>query len=299
MSNGFLLPELILESVIRDGIQNVKIDTTIIPDLFAQLTRAYNTQKYGMTEIIKIQTLINTTPLPVIFSYHDVDSKSPCISIMVGSDNEDKRGAHLDDFEGQMVEAVTDVDELAALVRVTGIIPTAYDPLSGKISVLDSVDLSNLYNGLIYTDASNVDHILVNGSNNFPGEKCFFIEKNATVDISSAGIIKSSLDYEVYDIKGVIGDENIVIGVHSKDALTTKYLYILVKYFLISRKFDIINRGFYNISYSGSDFNRDSQFVGDRVFTRFLTMTGKIDDTWRADKVQLIDRIIIEAEPVE
>jgi hypothetical protein len=83
---GFILPELIVESIIRDGLINVRNDPTIIDSIFAQLTRSYNNRKYGETELTKIKALI-LHDIAVLYSYHQVDAKDQSISIMVGTDD--------------------------------------------------------------------------------------------------------------------------------------------------------------------------------------------------------------------
>lgn len=296
---GFNIPELIIESLIRDGIQNVRDDETIIDDIFAQLTRSYASRKYGQTEIDKIKTMI-AKEIAVVFSYNEVDAKVPCFSIMIGSDNEDKRRAHLNDHYEEIIEEITDADELEALHRVDDITVLSYDPLSGKVLVSDATDLSSIYKGMLFVDADSAEHTILGGINNAIGDKSFFIQKNDEVDFSTpTSFIKSNLDYKQYEVKGLTSDIQLIIGAHSKDALTTKYLYILLKYFIFSRKADMIKRGIVVSSYNGSDFNRDSQFVGDHVFTRFLTVSGKVDDLWRSDQVVLIDNIQINGTPVE
>jgi hypothetical protein len=295
---GFILPELIVESIIRDGIQNVNNDPTIIDSVFQQLTRSYNSRKYGANEIAKIKTLL-TKPIAVVYSYHEVDAKVPCFSIVVGSDTEDKALARLNDYEDTFQEDIIDAGKLAALIKVANVLPLTYDTLSGRITVADSVDLSDIYKGCIFVDGANAQHEVLQGIDNTPGEKAFFIAPGSTVDMINPGDIRSSLNYEEFEVRGVTGNVQLVIGCHSKDALTTKYLYILLKYFILSRKYDMIKRCMFLATYSGSDFNRDSAYVADQVFTRYLTINAKVEDRWRSDQVVLIDQIIIEPEPID
>lgn len=297
--NGFNVPELIIESLIRDGIQNVRNDPKIIDDLFAQLTRNYNSRKYGSAEITKIKALVQKE-IAVTFSYHEVDAKAPCISIMIGSDNEVAKRDHLGDHYSEQTEDITDSAELEALKRVENLVVISYNELTGQVSVDDATDLSEVYRNMIYVDSANNEFPITGGVNNLPGQKSFYIQKLAEVDISTNdGHIKSSVNYRQFEVKGVTSDVTLVLGVHSKDSLTTKWLYILLKYFIISRKKDMIKRGLYLAMFSGSDFGRDSEYLGDQVKTRFLTITGKVDDTWRSDQVTVIDNIEIDAEPVE
>lgn len=296
---GFIIPELVIESLIRDGLKNVQDDPTIIDSIFSQLTRAYNTRKYGQPEIEKIKALV-LKEIAVVFSYHEVDQKPLSISIMVGSDNEHRQRAHLDDHYEQVEEPIVDAEELEALHRVDDITVLSYDELTGKVTVSDATNLSPVYKGMLFVDADENEFVILGSINNTVGDKSFFIDKLAEVDFSTpTSFIKSSLDYKKYELRGVTGDINLVLGCHSKDALTTKYLYTLLKYFILSRKHDMIKRGVYLASYSGSDFNRDQQFIGDQMFTRFLTITAKVDDTWRSDQVVLIDNIEVDPIAIE
>lgn len=299
---GFVIPELVIESIIRDGIQNVRADKTILDSIFAQLTRSYNDRKYGENELTKIKAFVDKEPA-VLYSYHQVDSQELCFTIMIGADNEHKPRAHLGDDYEEVQEQIVDEDELEALHRVNDLEVTSYDPLTGKVTVSDNMNLANVYKGMIYVDEESPEPhelMILGGIDNTPGNKSFFIQKQAEVVFgANTGYIKSSLDYKQYEIKGVTSECNLVIGVHSKDALTTKYMYILLKYFILSRKKDIIKRGLVTTTYDGSDFNRDQAFVGDQVYTRFLTIRAKHDDTWRSDQVVLIDNIEVDPKPIE
>lgn len=296
---GFILPELIIESIIRDGMQNVVADPTIIDSIFAQLTRSYNNRKYGEAEIVKIKQMIQKE-VAVVFSYNQVDAKVPCFSIMIGSDSEAKPRAHLGDLYEQREEELVDEDELEALHRVDDIEVLSYDSNTGKVTVDDTTDLSPVYKGMIYVDSLGTEHDITGGINNTAGDKSFFVNKLDEVDFSdTSGFIKSSLDYKIYELRGVTGDIQLVVGCHAKDALTVKYMYILLKYFILSRKNDMIKRSLYLATYSGSDFGRDSSYGADQVMTRFLTINAKVDDTWRSDQVVLIDNIEVDPIPIE
>lgn len=294
---GFNFPELIIEGLIRDGILEMQTDPTLLQNIFLQLTRAYNTQKYGQAEITKIQTLLGNTPIPVVYSYSAVDAKVPCFSIMLESDNEEARYDHLNDYYGTQDDDITDSAALLALIRVPNLIPTSYDATSGRVTVDDSVDLTTIYLGTIYYDGSGNQFPVLSGINTLPGQKSFFIPKNQTPNIGSPGSIRSSLNYTEHEIHGVTMAVKLVLGVHTKDVLLTKYLYILLKYFLMSRKRDMIQRGLYLSMYSGSDFTRNIEYQGDQIYTRFLSLTGKVDDTWVDEAVQQIDDYIIDPVP--
>lgn len=294
---GFALSDLILESIIRDGIENIKQDPTILDDVFAELTRSYASRKYGSAEIQKIKDYItgaNKKEIAVVHSFHEAEAKSPCFSIQLGSDNENTRHDAIDDFLADERIAITEQAKLDALKKVLNFTPTAYDPITGKVSVDDSVDLSDVYVNYIYEDGVSTEHTILSGISNDTGNKYFFIAKNSDVDLNP-GTIRSFLTEEQFELRVMVNESTLLIGCHSKEALLTKYLYILLKYFIESRKKDLIKRGFDNPVVKGSDFTRDLHYQGDMVFTRFLTVSGRTTDTWRSDQVDLIDSVEIDA----
>lgn len=293
---GIHLSDLIVESIIRDGIEFLKQNPSTVDDIFKPLTRMYASVKYGQAEIEKIKTMLNTKNIAVVHSFHEAAAKSPCYSIQLGTESEAKDRARLNDFEGdEQVEL--DEEELEAFIKIPDFTPTNYDPISGKISCSDDVNVSLISPAYIYTDGSGNDHEIKRGASNIPGNKFFFISKREDVDISQPGVVKSFISYSQHEVKGDTSQVNMLIGVHAKDALLTKYLYIILKYIFKSRKKYLIRRGMVNSTFSGSDFTRDLRYEGDMVFTRFFTLSGQVDDTWNSDNVDLIDSVQIDAHP--
>lgn len=295
---GFALPDLVIESVIRDGLAAMKADLTQIDDIFSELLETYADRKYGAAEITRIKTFITDTDIAVVHSFHEGAAKSPAVSIQLGMDSDDKPKDAIDDFLEQEREPLTTA-ELVPFKRVDPFTPTDYDPLSGKVSVDNSDDISAVRSGNIYVDGSSAEHTILSGILNTTANKFFFIAKNATVDISSAGLIRSSITEKQFEIKVAVNDTQIMLGVHTKEALLTKYMYTIIKYILQSRKADLMKRCFDNPSIKGSDFTRDLEYQGDMVYTRFLTVSGRTEDTWKSGETPIIDEIEIDATAVD
>jgi len=296
---GIILPDLIIETTIRDGLAFLGDNPDRIDEIFEEMLEGYASRKYGQAEIDRIKTFLQKKNIAVVHSFHEAAAKSPCYSIQLASESEATNRAHLEDFEEDVQVQLTAPADLAALIRVNNLVPTAYDPLSGKVSVPDSADLSTVGVKFIYEDGSGTEFELKPGISNVDGNKFFFIDKNATPDIVNPGFIRTFLDYTQHQVKGDTSRASILIGAHSKEALLTKYMYVVLKHIMKSRKEDLIKRCFINSTFSGSDFTRDTRYQGDMVFTRYFTITGDVDDTWRTDDIELIDQIEIQAEPAE
>lgn len=289
---SFILPELVVESVIRDGLANLRANPQIVDDVFGMFLRKPFQRKYGQKELDKIKKMVVEKQIAVVFSYYEVDSQSPCFSIMVGTDDDDKRTASLGDFRRDVFEDKTDPDSLAKLILVDQTIVQSWDPQSGELVLSNDADLSQVTKNNLVVNENNVEYT-VSAVVDTPTLKAVYVKngESDSFEINDVVTIKSSLDFNKYEVNGVNSDVKVVIGVHTKDALTTKYMYLLLKHLLLSRKKDLIKRCLIVSSFSGSDFGRDIQYAGDRVYTRFLTLTGKVEDSWKQSEVTLIEDI--------
>jgi hypothetical protein len=285
----FILPDLVIESVIRDGFENVRRDLSIIDDIFASFTQAHLTPKYGAAEIAKIKNFVANKEVGVVNAFSQVNANLPCISIQLLDDVEDQAHNFMDDFEEDLRLPLSEEEE-AALIVLENIIPEYYDINSGSIGIPDSIDLSPIYANLLFVDANGNEFPIVGSINNTVGTKSIGVLKGSNVIISDLCHIKSSLNYKQYEKRGTIETEKLLIGIHTEERLVTIYLYQLIKYFLLSRKPDLISRGFQKSTFSGSDFTRNLEY-GEPVFDRFITATGLIQNSWLSDKVELIDNI--------
>lgn len=287
---SFVLPELVCESAVRDGIAGLVNHPEVIDNIFASLTEPYNARKYGEKELTKIKNLILKKQIAVVHNLNDVNAKVPCFSIQLGMDMERKNEAILGDFSKETLEDMTDSEELAALVKATNVVPLSYHKKSGRLELNPGTNLDNVQKNHIYVDASGAEHVIETVVKK-GAKRRLFLAKNQVIDISDFGEIRSSLNFKKFEEKTIVSEEQIIVGVHSKDALTTKYLYILLKYFLNSRKESLIKRGFIVSTFQGSDFTRAIQYQGDHVYNRFYTISGRIDDSWKADEVDLIENV--------
>ena len=290
---SFILPELVIESVIRDGIAGLVNNPQVIDDIFASLKEPYNARKYGERELNRIKNLLSKKEISVVHNLNDVEAKVPCYSIQLGMDAEKQNESALSDLSDEITEQMTDPDDLAALVKVPNVVPISYDVNSGQLNLTPGTDLSAVKKNHLYVDAAGTEHVIQVVVND-ASTPSIFLAKGQVVDITDFGEIKSSLDFKKYEIRTIVSEEQIIVGCHSKDALTTKYLYILLKYFLNSRKNSLIKRCFVVSTFQGSDFTRAAQYTGDHVYHRFYTIRGRIDDSWKADEVDLIENVEVQ-----
>lgn len=288
---SFVLPELVIEACLRDGFQNARNNEEVIEDVFGNLTRSFADKKYGQAEIDKIKALVQNKEVSIIHSFNLVDANIPCVSIQLIKDTEDTSRTSLGDYS-----AMEDVpfEDQSVTVIVASFTPTAYNTLTGIVTLPDAVNLSAVYANLLFVDQAGVEHTILGGIDNTVGSKKFAIATNSDVTLGVGCEIKTSINFTRYMAKGNVERVSILLGIHTKDALTTKYVYTLVKYFLLSRKKDLITRDMQLATYDGSDFNRNMEYRGDLVYSRYITVSGMVQHDWRAELVELVDNVNVQ-----
>lgn len=294
---GFPLTDLILEAVIRDGMENLRRMPEIIDDIFSQLVNLPGSlqYKYGDKEINKIKDLVQNTEVSVIHSFPTSNTIMPCISIQLLEAGEEIPLASMGDYQGQ-VEVPMTPQELQQQTIVSNLVITNYDGNSGIVSLDDSQDLSTVHPNQNLIDSAGNSFPILGGIVNITGQKQVIISKSANIDTVGPAFIQSSIITNTYEVRTNSEDERLLIGIHTQDALQTKYLYTMVKYFIESRKNELLNSGFMLATYKGSDFNLNKEYESDFVYSRYLTVSGKFYNTWNSDQVIPIDWLEVQVK---
>jgi hypothetical protein len=286
---GFRLPDLIVESVIRDGLQNIRQDTTIVDDVFEDLSQTWLSKKYGQKELNRIKDFCRNTEIKFVQAFAQVPVSMPCVSLQLLGDDEDRQLTHLDDFEEDVQRTLTKPEDIAARLILDNISVDSYDPLTGILTLDSSTDLENVNRNQLFVDADG-NTFRISGVED--SGKMLIIPAQQDPSILGPCQVRSSIDYEQFEIRGTGDQVKLLLGVHTQDHLLAIYLYTIVKYILKSRTLDLVRRGFQLPTFSGSDFSRNNSYT-EPVFERFMTVGGMVQDTWNSDKVVPIEDVEI------
>ena len=209
----------------------------------------------------------------------------PCISIQLVRAQE----APGDQQFGNEFE---DVDTAATpAIRVPVVTPTAYDTITGKLSVTDGADISLVCpGGQNYIDASEVAFQIKPGNSNVAGNKFINIGPGQTVDIGGAGRIESCIAVDRVERRMIRLRETINLGCHSKDDIhLTKYIYYILTFILKSRQDSLIDRGITLDAGDASVFDRVEEMAGENIFSRYISVSCITEFDWDQASVNLID----------
>ena len=288
---GFILTELIVETILRDGLEKIRESIGTADDaidiIFSEMTQPYLNYYYGQAEINKIKTLIKA-PIEISQGYPLSDIKVPYIGINLQSANESQPLALIADYAGFEETSITPETLIGPFDA------DSYNPVDGIVDATSSnVDLSAIHTSSIWVDGDGVSHTILGGIKNEVGLKTFAISTglSPSLNLTQTKFI-SSISTEVRKIRKVRESENVLLLIGSENALSTKYLFTIVKYIFLSQRAQRIARGLAISSYDGTDFSRADR-LPDNWFTRFMTIKSSvIEHSWTETPVDQIGDIL-------
>lgn len=284
----FIMPELVVESILRDGLRIIKdtIDTPddLIEEIFGDLRSNHLNEYFGDSEINKIKRLIKEHTLYISQGYPLTDVKLPLININLQNTSEAEQYAAHDDFIG---EEDTEIEDIIIVPEFTA---DNYNPVTGLIQCnFESPDLSQVQTGNIFKDGDGKEFSILGGIENTNDEKHFFISKGQTVNLVDA-VITGGIKRERAVLSGVRTSENILLSISSEQALLTKYLATIVTFVILANKTEMIKRGLELSSFDISDFARADDRMPENIWTRFITLRIRfVEHSWSIEKAQLIN----------
>lgn len=266
---------------------DLRANPTKIDDIFSKFLEAQFLNQYGQAKIDQIKQYIMgpTHSIKIVHAWSQVPTHVPCFSIQLLSSDEEEP---LQNLGNEYLEAET---ATTPQLYVDNVVATAFDVVSGKLTIDPGVDLSTVCTSLVFVDASNVTFPLKAPISNLSGNKYLTLDSNGnSPDISGPGQIVSSIDFKRYDYRQIRLRERIALGIHaSNDVHLTKFLYYILVWILKSRQESLINRGIELDRGTGQMFDRDDSFEGENVYSRILQVTCVTEFIWNQAQVQVFD----------
>ena len=279
---GAPLTEFVFESVIRDGLGELRANPALLDDIFSRFLEAHFGTQYGQSKIDELKTYIANNQIKIVQSWAMVPTRLPCISIQLDTSIEDPDIQNLsNEFE--------DFDEtITPTVIVDPVTPGTYDTVTGKLTITTG-DLSLVCPGMNYVDNSGVTFKIISASN-VSGNKFLFIDKGQSPDLGGDGRVESALNIKRTERRMIRLNENIRLGCHANnDVHIAKYIYYILTFILKSRQKSLIDRGISLDFGSGSVYDRDDTFEGEHVFSRFIVVNCLSQFDWDQEEVNLVD----------
>lgn len=277
------LTEFVFESVIRDGLGELSSNTALLDDIFSRFLETHFNNQYGQDKIDELKTYITNNQIRIVQSWAMVPTTTPCISIQLERSSED------DDIQNLGNNFLDEDEAITPTVLVPIVTPGTYDSVTGKLTITNAADLSLVCPGMNFVDNSGVKFTIISASN-ISGNKYIFIATGQNPDVGGDGRIESALDKQRTERRMIRLRESVRLGCHAKDDIhLAKYIFYILTFILKSRQKSLIDRGISLDMGIGSIYDRNDEYQGENIFSRFITVNCLTQFDWDQEVVNLID----------
>lgn len=281
---GAPLTEFVFETILRDGLNELRLNPDRLDDIFSQFLKTYFNNQYGQDKIDELKTWVTNNQIKIVHAKAQIPTQAPCVSIQRVRSDEDESIQQFSDMYEEVDEGITPT------VVVPTVTPGTYDSVTGKLTITNAADLSDVCPGYVFVDASDQKFTIGTGSSNLSGNKFINIGTGKSPDLGGDGRIESFLDFKRTERRQVRLRDTIAIGCHAKNQVhLAKFLFAIVYYVLKSRN-DVLEQR--NIQLSKGDttiFDLEEEFKGELLYSRYIQMQCITCFDWDQGEVNLID----------
>lgn len=281
---GAPLTEFVIETVIRDGLNELRLNPAAFDTLFQRFTETHFMNQYGQDKIDELKTYIQNNQIKIVHAMQINPTDMPCISIRLMASDEREEDQQFSN-EAEELDTAKTPDVLVANMTIS-----AYDTTTGKLTVSSASDLSGVCPGLIFVDSAGTQFAIQSGNSNEAGNKYINIGPGKTVDISGITRIESFIDITRNQIKMIRLRETIMLGCHSINKIhLSKFIYYILVYIIKSRQEAMEKRGLCLDRGTASIFDREGEFENEHVFSRYMELNILSEFSWDQGEVNLVD----------
>lgn len=295
---GIVQSDLLVRVAILHTLDEIKKNPWLIEDIFSDLIEDPLLKDiYGAKEIANAKEWFANNKIEVYLKYRMDNMQTPCISISLGSSNEDETQSTLADQSVYVEEF--DPDEIDKPIAY--IIPPKgglkYSKTTGILEFPQSVDLLSVSPGMLILDPKTGNAYIIDGKAGSNGLK---IKDNPSLKGSNYGVIPQ---YRVWKVRRERAGfrESYSIGCHVHgDTAPLLWLHSVVLYGLLRYRESLFEaRGLQISSLRSTDFVQRapySQEGAENIYSRYILLDGLVENSWLKaprrviESAELIDR---------
>lgn len=279
-THGIFQGDLIVKAAIELSLQDMRNNPWVIEDVFRSLAENPILRiKYGLKEIARAKEFIVNNEIPV-YMRHRVDKQTfPSITISVGQSQEDKSLATLGDNSVDIEEySPQEIGKTISYI-IPPFTPTSYDKNTGIVEVPESIEEYKFIDvGMIVADPETGIGFVIEGK---AGGNGFKIAVGSDLSSERIAIIPR---YQVFRARRerAVSQETYNIGCHVHgDPSTLIFLHSVVKYSLYRYREGLLEHNNFQLSkISSTDMILNEAFGIENVYSRWITLSGQVEESW-------------------
>lgn len=293
---GIFQGDLIIKTAIELSLKDMRENPWLIEDAFGSLVaNPLLNRIYGIKEINKAKEFILNNEIPV-YMHHRIDKMEfPCITISMGASTEDRDLATLGDASPFFEEyAPSEIGK-----PIPYLIPPfdyeSYDPDTGLLTVSDSEALPNIiyiHKGMILVEPKSGKGYIIEGIN---GSCQIQLATNLSLPKGPLAVIPSKPLWKARR-EMARSQEQYNIGCHvDGDPSYLIFLYGVVKYALFRYREALLEANNFQLSrLSSSDMLKNQYLHIENGYSRWITLSGQIEETWVKAPKRYIEAIAFQ-----
>jgi len=272
--------DVFFRRIIELTIEDIRANPWLVDDILSDfIMDPMLSGIYGQNEIENAKKWLRDNDISVYLPHRMDLENMPCVTISVGSNIEDKGEARL----GDQTPFVEEFEASDIGKKIPYIIEpfdyVSYNEPTGFFETPAEVDLSLIQPGMVAVDpATGGGYVVTEKSANG-----FFIAAGTVVTTTNIGILPQ---YRVFRARREIASfrERVTLGCHVHgDPNALLWLYSFMMYGLLRyREGGLESRNFQVSNLETSDMVRNDAFgnFGENVYSRYITVTGLVENTW-------------------
>jgi len=276
---GLSTTDALIKVAIELAIEDLLKNPWIIEHMYSAFIESpILNQKYGYKEAARAKEFLLNNKINFYLKHRQDKMDFPCVTISLSQSSEDKNLSTLGDLSHIVLDYTSEeIDRpISYIIKPTQII--SYDPLTGIMEIPENELYSLIQPDMVAINPENGEgYVIIEKA----GNQGFRIQTDLTIDFEKIAIIPRYLTYRAR-MERIVSQESYSIGCHAHgDPALTLFLYNVVKYALLRYREGLFEHFNFQLgSITATDTVKNDSFEADNVYSRFINLTGQVEEYW-------------------
>lgn len=288
--------DVIIKTAIEQGIDDMRKNLWLVDDVLSQMVDEPVLQKkYGQSEIDKAKQWLANNKISVNLQSRPGDKDElPCVTIGLGSSTEIIEEKSMGDLSSEVIELMPNKIGKPIPYILKPFVPEFYDEDTGTVGMPADLDSGAVSEGMILVNPDNGQGYVIRGVN---GDGNLLIDPGIRISAAKLAVVPK---YQIYRVRREHSffRETYHIGCHVHgDPSVLMWLHAFVVHILLRYREGLLEaRSFAESSISSSDLIPNNDWGvpgGENVYSRFITLSGQVENTWLKTPRRVIENVQI------
>lgn len=291
--------DMTIKMAIEQGLEDIRKNPWLIQDILGTaISTPYLSDKYGQKQIDSCKEWFKNNQIDIYMASRKDRDRLPCIVITLGNSNEKEGMKTMADQSTESIILLPQTISKPIPYVVPPFTGATYNGTTGEMTLPAPITaIPNMAPGMILVNPDTGDGYVINDIT----PAGVLIQSGLSITINRLAVVPQNQFYkariehsffqETYNIScHVHGDPQTLLWLHS---IT---LYSILRY----REGLLENNGFTEGVVSSSDLMVNNNYPGvggEEVFTRVITLTGQVENSWIKSPRRIIEVVGLNDRP--